>query len=139
MNPIIESMNNYAQANRWSFDGGPVRGLSSGQLQFPTIWHQPLALTGKIGRREGYLTYKLSFLLLEKGGNYDTIQKENVRELLEMHAIGMVHTMESHDRVLDVRLISCLPNETALTHYGEIALTVTIEADILYSVPGTNA
>ncbi|MCD8185520.1 MAG: hypothetical protein LUD68_03420 [Rikenellaceae bacterium] len=139
MNPIIESMNNYAQANRWSFDGGPVRGLTSGQLKFPTIWHQPLALTGKIGRREGYLTYKLSFLLLEKGGNHTALEKENVREGLEKHALGMIHTLENHERVLNVRLISCLPTESALTHYGEIALTVTIEADILYCMPLNHA
>jgi len=132
MNPIIESMNHYASANRWSIDGGPVRGLSAGQLEFPLIWHQPLALTGKIGRNEGYLTYKFSFLLLEKGGNYDFIEKENVRSKLEQHALGLVHTLEKHERVRDVRLVSCLPAESALTHYGEIALTVTLEVDTLF-------
>ena len=139
MNPIIESMNNYASANSWSIDGGPVRGLANGQLEFPMIWHQPLALTGKIGRREGYLTYKLSFLLLEKGGNYNTGQKEEVRERLEKHALGLIHTLENHERVLDVRLLSCAPSESAMTHYGEFAMTVTIEADIPFCQPGLNA
>jgi len=139
MNPIIESMNNYASANRWSIDGGPVRGLSNGQLEFPMIWHQPLALTGKIGRREGYLTYKLSFLLLEKGGNYNAGLQEEVRERLEKHALGLVDTLENHDQVLAVRLLSCVPNESAMTHYGEIAMTVTIEADILFCQTNPNA
>jgi hypothetical protein len=132
MNPIIESMNHYAHANRWAIDGGPVRGLSTGQLEFPLIWHQPLALTGKIGHNEGVLTYKFSFLLLEKGGNCNALQKEEVRCRLEQHALGMVRTLERHEQVRQVRLIGCRPAESALTHYGEIALTVTLEVDTLF-------
>ncbi|MDL2230250.1 hypothetical protein LJB87_00455 [Alistipes sp. OttesenSCG-928-L06] len=132
MNPIIESMNDYAQANHWAIDGGNTQNLASGQLEFPMIWHQPLALKGKIGRKEGYLTYKLSFLLLEKGGNYNAMQQEDVRERLEKHALGIVATLENHNRVIDVRLLSCAPAEAAMTDCGEIAMTVTIEADILF-------
>lgn len=132
MNPIIESLNNYASANDWTIDGGAARNLSAGQLEFPVIWHQPLALTGKIGRNEGYLTYKLSFLLLDKGGNSDSMRKEEVRERLEQHALGMIRTLEGHAQVRDVRLISCKPAESTLTHYGETALTVSIEVDILF-------
>lgn len=132
MNPIIESLNNYAHANDWTIDGGPARNLSAGQLEFPVIWHQPLALTGKIGRNEGFLTYKLSFLLLDKGGNCDSMKKEEIRERLEQHALGMIRTLENHARIRDVRLVSCRPAESALTHYGEIALTVTLEVDILF-------
>ena len=139
MNPIIESMNHYASANRWSIDGGPARGLSAGQLEFPLIWHKPLALTGKIGRSEGLLTYKLSFLMLEKIGNGDAAHRETVRERLEHHALGLVRTLENHERVHDVRLISCLPAESTLTHYGEIALTVTLEVDTLFQHPTANA
>ena len=139
MNPIIESMNNYACANRWSIDSGPARGLSAGQLEFPMIWHQPLALTGKIGRNEGYLTYKLSFLLLEKGEPGNVLKKEAVRERLEQHALGLVRTLENHERVRDVRLLSCLPAESALTHYGEIAMTVTLEVDTLFCHPPISA
>lgn len=138
MNPIIESMNNYAYANRWAIDGGNVKNLSSGQLQFPMIWHQPLALKGKIGRNEGFLTYKLSFLLLEKSGNKNSTQKEETREVLEKHALGLVKTLENHERIQDVRLISCLPTESAMTHYGEMAMTVTLEVDTLFSFSKTN-
>ncbi len=130
MNPIIESMNRYAAANRWSVDGGPARNLSAGQLEFPVLWHQPLALTGKIGRNEGYLTYKLSFLLLDKGGEGEGTAA--VCERLENHALGMIHTLENHPQVREVRLAGYQPAESSLTHYGETALTVTIEVDVLF-------
>jgi len=44
----------------------------------------------------------------------------------------LVHTLENHDRVQDVRLISCIPAASAMTHYGETALTVTLEVDVLF-------
>jgi hypothetical protein len=136
MNPIIESMNRYAHANRWAVDGGPVRGLSAGQLTFPLVWHQPLALTGKIGRGEGLLTYKFSFLLLDNSGGEN---KEDIRQRLEQHALGMIRTLENHPRVHDVRLVGCQPVESPLTHYQESALTVSIEADVLFCHPSAHA
>ncbi len=139
MNPIIESMNHYASANRWAIDGGPVQGLSSGQLEFPLIWHEPLALTGKIGRNEGYLTYKLSFLLLERRENGHVLQREAIREKLERHALGLVRTLENHERVRDVRLVSCLPAEAAMTDYGETAMTVSLEVDTFFCYPAAQA
>ncbi|MDR0954542.1 MAG: hypothetical protein LBM20_04075 [Rikenellaceae bacterium] len=139
MNPIIESLNNYAAANRWSIDGGTARNLAVGQLEFPVIWHQPLALTGKIGRNEGVLTYKLSFLLLDGEEGRDHGCREEIRERLEQHALGMIRTLENHARVQAVRLVSCRPAEATLTHYGETALTVTIEADVLYCHKNTPA
>ena len=137
MNPIIESMNHYAHANRWAIDSGPTRGLSGGQLTFPLVWHQPLALTGKIGRCEGLLTYKLSFLLLDKSGRGEG--KEDIRQRLEQHALGMIRTLENHPRVHDVRLVNCQPVESSLTHYQENALTVTIEADVLFAHTNAHA
>ena len=137
MNPIIESLNRYASANRWSVGGGPARNLSAGQLEFPVVWHQPLALTGKIGRNEGFLTYKLSFLLLDK--STDEEAKENVFQRLENHALGMIRTLENHPQVRDVRLMGCKPAESSLTNYGETALTVSIEVDIFFRHSTTQA
>jgi len=87
MNPIIESMNDYARANRWAVDGGPARHLSGSQLEFPMIWHQPLALTGKIGRNEGWLTYKLSFLLLDKGCGKSYTAHHGLQDTLAKHSL----------------------------------------------------
>lgn len=131
MNPIIESLNRYAAANRWSVDGGPARNLSAGQLDFPVLWYQPLALTGKTGRGEGCLTYRLTFLLLDKadGGGE---QRQAILDRLETHALGIVRTLENHRQVREVRLLDCRPAEAALTHYGETALRITIEADVLF-------
>ena len=137
MNPIIESLNRYAAANRWNVDGGPARNLSAGQLEFPVVWHQPLALTGKIGRNEGFLTYKLSFLLLDRGTGDEA--KENIRQRLENHALGMIRTLENHPQVRDVRLLGCKPAESSFTSYGETALTVSIEADIFFFHPTAQA
>lgn len=137
MNPIIESMNHYARANCWAVDPGPVRGLSAGQLTFPLVVHQPLALTGKIGRGEGVLTYKCSFLLLDKSRGGDSA--EELRERLEQHALGMIRSLENHPRVHDVRLIGCQPAEAPLTLSRETALTVSIEVDVLFCHPAAQA
>ncbi len=137
MNPIIESLNRYAAANRWSVGGGPARHLSAGQLEFPVLWHEPLALTGKIGRNEGFLTYKMSFLLLDRGDESES--PENIRQRLENQSLGIIRTLENHARVRDVRLIACKPAESSLTRYGETAITVSIEVDIFFHHPITQA
>ena len=131
MNPIIESLRAYGESNRWSVGGGPVQQLTARKLEFPLLWHEPLSLTGKKGLTEGTLHYKAVFHLLERTDGNQTDANEQP-ERLEKRALEAIATLENHSRVRTINLVSCIPARSPLTQYGETAVTVTVEAEILY-------
>lgn len=133
-NPIVEAMRGYAQQAHVAIAGGPPHTLTARKINFPLIWHEPLTLTGKNGRQEGILTYRIKLHWLEKDRNYSAEEQEDVRNEIERNILRLIATLENHSHIQCVRLLSCTPAESALTHYGEIALSVTLEADILFNL-----
>lgn len=132
MNPIIEAMKAYSAGRNVAIAGGAARQMAMQKLEFPLIWHEPVVLTGKSGMQEGTLTYKIKFHWLEKNGNHSAEALEAIREKIEKRVLDLVGTIENHSRVRSVRLISCTPAESELTHYGEIALSAQIEAEVMF-------
>lgn len=132
MNPIIEALNTFADAQKCLLTGGFTKEMTESRLDFPLIWYEPPVLIRKKGEQEGFITYKIRLHLLEKNRNLSAEDHQKIREKLEQRVIFLCDSVTNHPKIRTVELISCTPEESARTNYGEISVAAHLEIDTIF-------
>ncbi len=133
---LIKAISDFAHERGIEFRSGFTSQMTLSKLAFPLIWLEPLALTGKRGRKEVRSSYRIKLHLLELDRNFPQQEKDKVWNELADRIIELYDTLGEHPQVTAISHLECRPDQTRWTNYGELSVTASFEAETLFCRAG---
>lgn len=129
---ITKALKEAAQINGYGFYAGFDYRINDEHIIFPAAWTIPIQITKIEGRKEGYVTYKVTTHLMQTERKITEEKKEILWAKMEKDAIKIIDCIRPKSTIFNIENITMEPAEFKLSKNGEISLKTTFDVKIYF-------